>query len=217
MKNLWKTRDFWGQNLIPRRITRRTTLGIKRLFAGLFSVILGVRRYPWHLTRLGISGWSDGRSSYILFWLIVRSNSFSGGTYEAYIPAQSSQACQDPRFPQEDEDRGRPQGSCLSSASGAQEAHSLGCGAAQGYSSYRLSRVREGIQEGHGVQGEAIFGSRFSRQLRQRQVRVVGFEEGWQRRTAQRCKAQVAGDIQVEAAGYTGADGFRRFRASRGG
>lgn len=200
-----------------REHIQETITDIKTLFAGLFSKMRAEYRRTQLLRGLGITCWSDWCSSYILDWLIFGSNSFNGGIHEAYIPAKSSQACQDSRFPQEDEDRGRPQGSCLSSASGAQEAHSLGCGAAQGYSSYRLSRVREGIQEGHGVQGEAIFGSRFSRQLRQRQVRVVGFEEGWQRRTAQRCKAQVAGDIQVEAAGYTGADGFRRFRASRGG
>lgn len=169
------------------------------------------------LRGLGITCWSDWCSSYILDWLIFGSNSFNGGIHEAYIPAKSSQACQDSRFPQEDEDRGRPQGSCFSPSSGAQEAYSLGRGASQGYSSYRLSRVREGIQEGHGVPGEVIFGSRFPRWLRQREAGVVGLEEGWQRRTAQFHKAQVAGGVPVQSAGYRGGDGFRHLRALCGG
>lgn len=87
------------------------------------------------LLTLWISGWRATGSSYTMSRLIRRTLKLrrrGEAPYEAYLSAEPPQARQDPRFPQENENRGGQAGDSLSQATGPQETHRLVLGLRKG-------------------------------------------------------------------------------------
>src|SRR5215210_6266496 len=123
-----------------------------------------------HPTRT--RGREGGRTSGIAGWC-CRLRIYSCGSFEyfgvpveefneAYLSAKSSQESQDARLPQAHEFDGRTPDRRGPPASGPQAPGSLTVAPQQTHASDRLARVREGLPAGHGLQRQALLGTRFS-------------------------------------------------------